>query len=318
MRSTASSSNGDPYVGTTTARVGDVEVHVARGHDAAVGDRATRPGRRERSRPRAAGPRASTSAPSSRRSARSTSRFGSSLARGSIATTTPGPHEARDGVDVPVGVVVEQAVAEPQDLLGAERAGHGALDLVAAHRRVAVGVEQALARRRARSPRRRRRPRRPRGRTAGRTRVRDRAADDRRDALGDAGVVLEHVLASPAVERKADGAPAAGPVPRGRWAPCRAARCRRRGPGGTARVPRGADRGSRAPLAPAPRRAPGPRRSRPRRWPRRGARTRRARARGSPARDRRGWATRPTSPRAGPTPPAFESPLRGDSFARAV
>ena len=44
-------------------------------------------------------------------------------------TTTPGRDEAREGVDVAVGVVVEQPVAEPEHLLDAERVAQPRLDL---------------------------------------------------------------------------------------------------------------------------------------------------------------------------------------------
>ena len=58
--------------------------------------------------------------------------------------TRPGRDEAREIVDMAVGMVVEQAVAEPHDARRAEVAPEPRLDLVLVEAGVAVGVEQAL------------------------------------------------------------------------------------------------------------------------------------------------------------------------------
>ncbi len=55
-----------------------------------------------------------------------------------------GAHEARKVVDVAVGFVVEDTLAEPDDASHAEEGAQLRLDLRAAQVRVSIGVEQAL------------------------------------------------------------------------------------------------------------------------------------------------------------------------------
>ena len=68
----------------------------------------------------------------------------------------PGPGEAGEVVDVAVGLVFEDAGAEPDHLLGAEVVEQDPLDLLLGELRVAVRVEQALFGASAPCPRRRR------------------------------------------------------------------------------------------------------------------------------------------------------------------
>ena len=43
-----------------------------------------------------------------------------------------------------IGVIVDQPVAEPEHPVKAEHTGEFRLDLIAGHRRIAIGIEQAL------------------------------------------------------------------------------------------------------------------------------------------------------------------------------
>jgi hypothetical protein len=141
-----------------------------------------------------------------------------------------------------VGVVVAQAVAQPQHLAGAQGLGQRRLGGLLGPAGIAVGVQQALAG----------------GQQRAQAVVLQRAALEdevvagpgprRRPAIWSATVViaLQLVLAAPAVEAEAGGPPT---LPR-RSGRCRAARCRRTGRG----RPRPGDVASRRGRRPRPRR----------------------------------------------------------------
>src|SRR6266704_6913465 len=56
----------------------------------------------------------------------------------------PGPHEARQVVDVAVGLVIEHALAQPDHLADTEIGAQVVLDLLAAQGWITVGIEQAF------------------------------------------------------------------------------------------------------------------------------------------------------------------------------
>ncbi len=132
--------------------------------------------------------------------ASSTSAFGSSSPEGRHADDASRLHEAGDGVDVPVRVVVEQALVEPEDVLAAERVGEVGFEPFPLHAGVPVRVEQALLR----------------GQERALSVDLDRAALEHHperveltagqlaDAAGHQVVAVEDVLVAPAVEREAD------------------------------------------------------------------------------------------------------------------
>ena len=69
------------------------------------------------------------------------------LAPGRLAGDDTGAHEAHDIVDMSVGVVREESLINPQHLLHAQRGLETVTHLGLAEPRIAVGIEQALARR---------------------------------------------------------------------------------------------------------------------------------------------------------------------------
>jgi hypothetical protein len=160
-----------------------------------------------------------------------------------------------------VGVVVAQAVAQPQHLAGAQGLGQRRLGGLLGPAGIAVGVQQALAG----------------GQQRAQAVVLDRAAlEDEAvagqgraggggDLGGDLVIALQLVLAAPAVEAEAGGAPSLrkiGPVSRSQMSPNRARTIstRRRRPAARGRRPRPRRRrpsGGRA-------RSPGPARARAR------------------------------------------------------
>ena len=66
--------------------------------------------------------------------------FGGGLRDGKNA----GCHEAGEIVDMTIGMVVEQPIAEPEHVGEAQRTGQQRLDLFAIQRRISVGIEQTL------------------------------------------------------------------------------------------------------------------------------------------------------------------------------
>ena len=63
-----------------------------------------------------------------------------------LADRMPRPGKAGNIVDMAVGMVVQQAIAQPDEVRHAQRTPDGRLDLVRRQVRIAVGIEQALAR----------------------------------------------------------------------------------------------------------------------------------------------------------------------------
>jgi len=53
-------------------------------------------------------------------------------------------HETREIVDVPVGLIVEHSVAEPDDVAHAQVVAQLPLDVAALEVRIAIGVQQAF------------------------------------------------------------------------------------------------------------------------------------------------------------------------------
>ncbi len=173
--------------------VGHVEVHVARRHHAPLGvDDAPRRGHADDVEPVRAGV-------AQERAQHVAVRI---VARpGFHRDDHAGPHEANDRVDVTVGVVVEQALAQPEHALDAEELAQQPLDLPLLARAVAVGVEQALAGGQGvafpvdvdgaalEDPACRELP----------------TADEARDVPRHLGVAGQDVLAAPAVEAEPDG-----------------------------------------------------------------------------------------------------------------
>ena len=161
-----------------------------------------------------------------------------------LADDAAGPDEARDVVDVAIGVIVLQALVDPDDLAGAERFAERRFRL-RLRPAVAVGIEQRL-------------PRRQDGALAVMV---DGAAlqhevealhgrvGDARDVVADRRVVRQVVLAAPAIGGKAQRDRARCACAQ-KSAPCRAARCRRSAPARSRRR----RRAPRAPMPPPPRR----------------------------------------------------------------
>ena len=182
----------------------------------------------------------------------------------------PSADEAGEIVDMAVGMVVEQPFAEPEQPLDAEVLAQPGLDLLAAHARIAVRVEQALLGGDGEAG----------AVDVDRAALQDPVAADRLDAGAfgqaqpDRVVALQLIFAAPAVE--AEASRLAGPAcPSGRSARCRAARCRRTAPEAPSRTapargPPGPKPDRPRPGAPPrPRRRHGPPRRRPRPPPRR-------------------------------------------------
>ena len=232
-----------------------------------------------------------------------------------MQTTTPGATKRATVSTCPSVWSLMRPSPSQRTRLGAEAVPEPPLDRCLGEPRVAVRVQEALARRQER----------PLavgldGAPFEDELVAERGEARRRgDAHRDLAVAGQVVLAAPAVERERRGRDLARRATSRRSARCRASRCRRTGSRGrgrrgrraaarlvrpraaSARGPRAARRGARRP-------------ARGRRWRARRRRTPPAPGRAPPPRAPRGSATRASTPRAAPTPPGCENPAsRGDS-----
>ena len=88
-------------------------------------------------------PEASVAASSVRAISSRISALGSSAPAGRLADDAAGPDEAGERVDMAVGVVVQQAVVEPDDLARAEGLAQRGFGLRLGPA-IAIGVEQGL------------------------------------------------------------------------------------------------------------------------------------------------------------------------------